>query len=122
VNARHHTRAALTTTQTTAPRQVLIDAFGILFDKLCFIFVQDGHAVLSADSDQKLPICDFLQHASKVKTTFCAGKQEGQEPSASAQSTASKLNQQVSSQRADFIASHTPTSLNKAHKVSRAKK
>jgi len=67
-----------------------------------------------------LPICDFLQHASKVKTKLCAGKQEGQEPSASAQSTACKLNQQVSSQRADFIASHTPTSLNKAHKVSRA--
>jgi hypothetical protein len=67
-----------------------------------------------------LPIYDFLQHASKVKTTFCAGKQEGQEPSASAQSTACKLNQQVSSQRADFIASHTPTSLNKAHKVSHA--
>ena len=54
--------------------------------------------------------------------TVFAGKQEGQEPSASAQSTASKLSQQVSSQRADFIASHTPTSLNKAHKVSHAKK
>ena len=53
---------------------------------------------------------------------YYAGNQDGQELSASAQSTASKLSQQVSSQKADFIASHTPTSLNKAHKVSHAEK
>jgi len=42
------------------------------------------------------------------------------EPPVSPYHTAHKMNQQASSQRADFIASSTPTSLSKAHKVSDA--
>ncbi|DBA70160.1 TPA: hypothetical protein ACH3X2_012210 [Trebouxia sp. C0005] len=77
---------------------------------------------LDMDSDSEVSFCDCqasytssLDHQADRSTS--PGKQDWQEPSASAQSTASKLSQQVSSQRADFIASHTPTSLNKAHKI-----
>ncbi|DBB11530.1 TPA: hypothetical protein ACH3X3_006932 [Trebouxia sp. C0006] len=70
---------------------------------------------LDMDSDSEASYTSSLDNHADHSTS--PGKQEGQEPSASAQSTARKLNQQVSSQRADFIASHTPTSLNKAHKM-----
>lgn len=70
---------------------------------------------LDMDSDSEASYTSSLDNQADHSTS--PGIQEGQEPSASAQSTASKLNQQVRSQRADFIASHTPTSLDKAHKM-----
>lgn len=70
---------------------------------------------LDMDSDSEASYTSSLDNQADHSTT--PGNQDGQELSASAQSTASKLSQQVSSQRADFIASHTPTSLNKAHKM-----
>ncbi|DBA89206.1 TPA: hypothetical protein ACH3X1_016353 [Trebouxia sp. C0004] len=70
---------------------------------------------LDMDSDSEASYTSSLDN--QADHTTSPGTQIGQEPSTSAKSTASKVNQQVSSQRADFIASHTPTSLSKAHKM-----
>lgn len=67
---------------------------------------------MDVDSDSEASFTSALDNYGDFSTS--TGVQQGQESPASSCNTASKMHQQASSQRADFIASSTPTSLSKA--------
>ena len=94
--ARHHLQALLTIMGISAPPQVRL-----------------LQTVKAARHWSFLDTILGAKHGS-----FSVGVQQGQESPASCCNTASKMHQQASSQRADFIASSTPTSLSKAQGVS----